>query len=77
MGLDRKTPELQWDEFKKRHPKGWDIVVEATGAPKMLPKAIDCCARGGTVVFYGAYDPKDTIEISPARIFLDEITILG
>jgi D-arabinitol dehydrogenase (NADP+) len=77
VGLDRETPEVRWDELKKKHPRGRDIVVEATGGPSMLPKAIDCGAKGGTVVFYGAYDPKDKIEISSAKIFSDEITILG
>lgn len=77
VALTREKPTEQWDALRAEHTVGFDVVVEATGDASMLPLAIDFCARGGTVVFYGAYEPSATISINPSRIFLDEITILG
>jgi D-arabinitol dehydrogenase (NADP+) len=45
--LSRKNPEVQFDKIKKDHPYGFDIVVEATGSPKILEDAINYVRRGG------------------------------
>jgi D-arabinitol dehydrogenase (NADP+) len=39
--LSRSNPEAQFEKIKKDHPYGFDIVVEATGSPKILEDAIN------------------------------------
>lgn len=75
--LDRKDPSQQWDDLKSRYPYGFDVVVEASGSHHVLEKAIDYVARGGKLVYYGVYEKKALIRVSPSRVFSDEITILG
>lgn len=75
--FDRSDPAAQWADLKVRHPRGFDVVVEATGSLTILEKAIDLCARSGMLVFYGVYDPDALIQISPAKIFFNEITLIG
>lgn len=77
LELDRANPGPQWEDLKKRYPYGFEIVVEASGVHQLLEKAIDYCARGGKLVYYGVYEKDALISVSPSKIFGDEITILG
>lgn len=56
---------------------GYDIVVDATGAPAVTETTISLTRDGGTVMFYGVTGPEDTIQIHPYDIFRREITIKG
>jgi D-arabinitol dehydrogenase (NADP+) len=75
--FDRSNPEPQWNEIKTKYPVGFNIVVEATGNTKILERAIDFCCRGGILVFYGVYPLDEKISLSPSRVFLNEITLMG
>jgi D-arabinitol dehydrogenase (NADP+) len=59
------------------NPYGFDIVVEATGAPTVLEKALEYVRKGGKLVVYGVYDESVKIAWSPFRIWENEITILA
>jgi D-arabinitol dehydrogenase (NADP+) len=56
---------------------GYDIVVDATGAPNVTETAVELTRDGGTVMIYGVTGPDDTIRIKPYDIFRREITIKG
>jgi len=75
--LSRSNPEAQFEQIKKDHPYGFDIVVEATGSPKILEDAINYVRRGGKLVVYGVYSASAKVSWPPSKIFGDEITILG
>jgi D-arabinitol dehydrogenase (NADP+) len=75
--LDRQDPSQQWADLKARYAFGFDVVVEASGSHEVLEKAIDYCTRGGKLVYYGVYPKEAVINVSPARVFLDEITMIG
>ncbi|KAF2466624.1 NADP-dependent mannitol dehydrogenase [Lindgomyces ingoldianus] len=80
LELDRNNEELnsqKWADLQTKYPHGFDNVIDATGDPRMLNLAIDFCTKSGKVMFYGAYAPEEMIEVSPGKIFRDEITILG
>lgn len=77
VDFDRTDPSPQWADLKIRHPHGFDVVVEATGSHKILEKAIEYCTRGGMLVFYGVYDADALIQLSPAKVFSNEITLIG
>lgn len=75
--FDRIDPSSQWADLKRRHPHGFDVVIEATGSHQILEKAIDYCTRGGMLVFYGVYNTDALIQVSPSKVFLNEITLIG
>ncbi|KAG8967012.1 N-terminal acetyltransferase A complex catalytic subunit ard1 [Tulasnella sp. 419] len=75
--LDRKNPEAQWEQIKKDQPYGFDAVVEATGVESLIDKSIDYVRRGGTLMVYGVYESSARVHWSPAKIFGDEIRIIG
>ncbi|KAK0303162.1 hypothetical protein LTR01_008308 [Friedmanniomyces endolithicus] len=65
------------DALLQSSPHGFDIVVEATGAPSVLEQSIFYVRKGGTLVVYGVYDDAAKIAWPPMRIWTDEITILS
>jgi len=75
--LSRTNPEEQFQKLKEENPYGFDIVVEATGSPKILEDAINYVRRGGKLVVYGVYSDSAKVSWSPSKIFGDEITIIG
>ncbi|TID27365.1 putative sorbitol dehydrogenase [Venturia nashicola] len=75
--LSREDPGKQWSALKEQYPYGFDVVVEASGSVKVLEMAIDFCARGGKLVYYGVYPKEALIAVSPQRVFSDEITMIG
>jgi D-arabinitol dehydrogenase (NADP+) len=48
---DAQASALQ--QLQQANPRGYDIVVEATGNAKLLESGIEFVARGGTLVVYG------------------------
>lgn len=48
---DAQASVLQ--QLQQANPRGYDIVVEATGNAKLLESGIEFVARGGTLVVYG------------------------
>ena len=58
-------------------PEGFDVVIEATGAPAVLEHCPLLARDGGTVLVYGMADAKDTVPFSPYEIFKRELTVKG
>ncbi|KDQ08768.1 hypothetical protein BOTBODRAFT_59130 [Botryobasidium botryosum FD-172 SS1] len=75
--LHRENPEAQWDQLKKDHPYGFDVVVEATGVEKLAQTAFDYVRRGGTLMLYGVYEDSARVTWPPGKIFQDEINVIG
>lgn len=65
------------NRIRAENPYGFDIVVEATGSTRILEGAIDFCRRGGTLVVYGVYPNAARVSWPPAKIFGDELRIIG
>lgn len=70
-------PDADMRALASANPHGFDIVVEATGAPTVLEHAIDFVRKGGKLVVYGVYDDKVKVAWSPFKIWENEITILA
>ena len=66
--LSRSNPEGQFQKLKAENPHGFDIVVEATGSPKILEDAINYVRRGGKLVVYGVYSDSARVSWPPSKI---------
>ena len=75
--ISDNQPHVEMQELKSANPYGFDIVVEATGAPTVLEQSIEFVRKGGKLVVYGVYDEGVKIAWSPFRIWEHEITILA
>lgn len=72
-----EQPESDLSGLHAANPFGFDVVVEATGAPTVLENCIGFVRKGGKLVVYGVYDDKVKIAWSPFTIWEKEITILA
>ncbi|KAJ4377476.1 hypothetical protein N0V83_000301 [Neocucurbitaria cava] len=70
-------PQVEMAALASANPYGFDVVVEATGAPTVLEQSIEFVRKGGKLVVYGVYDEGVKIAWSPFRIWENEITVLA
>ena len=57
--------------------KSVDLVVDATGVPKVAEGLINYAADGGDVLFFGVCPPGETISVSPHDVFRRQIRMAG
>ena len=58
-------------------PRGWDLVIDATGNAKAIQDAIGRVGKGGTYLQFGVSDYAARATIEPYKIYNQEITITG
>lgn len=58
-------------------PRGWDLVVDATGNQKAIQDGLDRVGKGGVFLQFGVSDYDARAVISPYKIYNQEITITG
>ena len=58
-------------------PRGWDVVIDATGVVAAIEDGLGRVGRGGTFLQFGVANEKATASWSPFKIYNQEITIAG
>ncbi|MER6562458.1 zinc-dependent alcohol dehydrogenase family protein [Streptomyces sp. NPDC001027] len=58
-------------------PRGWDVVIDATGNAQAIQDALGRVGKGGTYLQFGVADYATRATIDPYRIYNEEITITG
>jgi 2-desacetyl-2-hydroxyethyl bacteriochlorophyllide A dehydrogenase len=58
-------------------PRGWEVVVDATGNARAIQDGLGRVGRGGTFLQFGVADYATRATIEPYRIYNQEITITG
>ncbi len=56
---------------------GFDCVVDATGVPDVVQQGLDLVRRGGKLMVFGVAPEQARVQVSPFRIYNDEITLIG
>ena len=73
--LDRDNADVQWKMIEENHPRGFDVVVEATGVEPVAQKAIHFVRRKGTLLVYGVYSGSALVHWPPSLIFRNEVNV--
>jgi 2-desacetyl-2-hydroxyethyl bacteriochlorophyllide A dehydrogenase len=63
------------DEIER--PRGWDLVIDATGNAKAIQDGLSRVGKGGTFLQFGVSDYATRATIEPYKIYNEEITITG
>ena len=63
------------DELER--PRGWDVVIDATGNEAAIQDGLGRVGKGGTFLQFGVADYAARATIEPYRIYNQEITITG
>ncbi|RMZ68056.1 alcohol dehydrogenase [Pyrenophora seminiperda CCB06] len=71
------SPTTSLAALHTTNPHGFDIVIEATGAPTILEAALTYVRKGGKLVIYGVYNKDVKIAWSPFLIWERELTVLA
>ena len=58
-------------------PRGWDIVIDCTGAEAAIRDGLKRVGRGGTYLQFGVASYDARLAIEPYDIYRREITITG
>jgi 2-desacetyl-2-hydroxyethyl bacteriochlorophyllide A dehydrogenase len=58
-------------------PRGWDVVIDATGNAMAIQDGLGRVGKGGTFLQFGVADYATRATIEPYRIYNQEITITG
>ncbi|KAF1928405.1 NAD(P)-binding protein [Didymella exigua CBS 183.55] len=77
VSISDDQPSRDLSSLRTANPHGFDVVVEATGAPTVLESSIGFVRKGGKLVVYGVYDAAVKIAWSPFEIWEKEMTILA
>ncbi|MBV8901638.1 MAG: zinc-dependent alcohol dehydrogenase family protein [Verrucomicrobia bacterium] len=75
--MDREDPEVHRRRLQALSPKGFDYVIEATGAPAVCQEALRFVRRRGTLLVYGVYPENASVRFNPFDLFRGEISIKG
>lgn len=75
--MDRNDSSKHEKEIKDIFPKGFDIIIDATGAASVTQECFKYAKKGSKIVIYGVCDEKDRISVSPYEIFSNEYKIIG
>jgi threonine dehydrogenase-like Zn-dependent dehydrogenase len=68
--IERSAAELD-------RPRGWDVVIDATGVVAAIEDGLKHVARGGTFLVFGVANTDAVARFSPFRVYNDEIKIVG
>ncbi|HSS62296.1 MAG TPA: zinc-dependent alcohol dehydrogenase family protein [Candidatus Limnocylindrales bacterium] len=58
-------------------PRGWDVVIDATGVVPAIEDGIGRVGRGGTFLMFGVAKTDAVARFSPFRVYNDEVRIVG
>ncbi|QNP73420.1 zinc-dependent alcohol dehydrogenase family protein [Streptomyces roseirectus] len=65
------------DANELERPRGWDVVVDATGNAAAIQDGLGRVAKAGTFLQFGVADYATRVTIDPYRVYHQEITITG
>ena len=65
------------DDVRYIAPRGFDIVIEATGKTKVAEIAIDAVIRRGKLLLFGVCPPGEKASYDAFKIYNEEISIFG
>lgn len=75
--VDRADPTATSDRLRAGAPEGYDVVVDATGAPAVQGQCVPLTRNGGTVLFFGMAPEAATMPLSTNEVFRRELTLKG
>jgi 2-desacetyl-2-hydroxyethyl bacteriochlorophyllide A dehydrogenase len=64
-------------KLRRIAPNGFDVVIDATGASRVLSDSLKYVKNGGKYLVFGVCGPNERVEISPFEIYRRDLEIIG
>lgn len=77
VAMDRGNYEVHESKLAELFPRGFDIIIDATGAQEVIRQMPKFAKHGAKIVIYGVANHDDTMTVSPYEIFQKELKIIG
>jgi threonine dehydrogenase-like Zn-dependent dehydrogenase len=63
--------------IRRGHPDGFDVVIDATGVPRVVQELPKYVRDGGKLLYFGVCPKEATISLSPYDVYRRELHIFG
>jgi len=67
----------QDEQLSELAPHGFDLVIDATGVPKVVENAFRYVMPTGKIMFFGVCPKDETIQVSPFDVYQQDLEIYG
>jgi 2-desacetyl-2-hydroxyethyl bacteriochlorophyllide A dehydrogenase len=71
------SDQLDESDLLSAYPRGFDVVVDATGIPQVIEQALTYLGPAGKFLQFGVTDKTAKIQFSPFELFQRDWTIIG
>jgi Threonine dehydrogenase and related Zn-dependent dehydrogenases len=75
--VDKQDESIHEKKIKSMYPRGFDIIIDATGASSVTESCFKYAKKGSKIVVYGVCNEADRISVSPYDIFSNEYKLIG
>lgn len=75
--VDKQDSSVHEMKIKQMFPKGFDIVIDATGVGSVVEQCTKFTKYGAKVIIYGVCDENECIKVNPYEIFRKELKLIG
>jgi 2-desacetyl-2-hydroxyethyl bacteriochlorophyllide A dehydrogenase len=65
------------DTLHGAFPRGFDVVIDATGNPRVVEEAFAHVKRGGRLLIFGVSPAGAKVNFEPFRVYNNDLTIYG
>jgi len=65
------------EPLRKAHPRGFDVVIDATGNPRVVEEAFAHVKRGGRLLIFGVSPAGAKVSFEPFQVYNNDLTIYG
>lgn len=69
--------ETQQERLREIAPRGFDVVIDATGVPKVVESAIQYVKNAGKMLFFGVCPNESAITINPYEVYKRDLELIG
>jgi len=70
-------PDLQSELVERRHGRGYDVVIDCTGAPAVMEAMFRYAGPNARILFFGVAPPSAEISIRPFDVYHNDWEIIG
>jgi 2-desacetyl-2-hydroxyethyl bacteriochlorophyllide A dehydrogenase len=68
------APEVS-EQIRKWAPDGVETVIDTSGSPQAIERAIEWSSAGARILLFGVSNPKSRLSLSPSQFFEKEIRL--
>jgi len=74
--IDPLTSDIK-DAIQDISAGGADIIIDCSGSGEAQANSLDLVKKGGVILFFGCSPEERRIDLSPFKIFRNEVSIIG